>query len=348
MIEYDRNNNDTYVDKFSDNIQIDTEIHMFRNDKAKVLYCSGIFGDFSVQSKIAAANNILRFPSPAKVGLPKIKDIKIKTFIPMSLVQRYNHNEENLTIKHKSPVFYDTKIDKFILMLDYRFMRDISISELNIDNKSIYNIYPDKKDKNIKYIGLVFNSIADLDDIKKIDCSFNVFFESYKFYKMSLQGGEKVIVIKFLSSENSQVSLFDHKTINLLGKSLTTRRFDFEYAVFIRFNNRYYFCDENGNIIQNSSIIIDKKNEQTKLEDLNQISFLSHRSESNLFVVPYSEQQLTIIDNLSKKLHSIHNELCTLFEQAIDPDLSLDLPVLSISKDSNDEIKRLTSDLIPK
>lgn len=346
---YDRNDNDTYVEKFSDNMIADVEIHMYRNDKGSSISGSGIKGDFSVESRIAASNNVLKFPSSSKIGIPKIKDIKVDNFIPMTLVQRYNLSEEKLTINHKTPIFYDPKIDKFVLMIDHRFIRDISISELNIKNNSIYKIYKDKQNTDIKYIGLLFNTIAEISE-KKTDNSFYLFLEAYKFYKMSIQGGEKVIVLKFASSENKHVSLFESENIKkLLGNGLTTRHFDFEYAVFVRFSNRYYFCDNEGNIIQTSSIYIDKKKEQQKLDskmlsELSSFSFYSRGEDNNIFIVPYSEEQLKIIENISKKLHSIHNELCELFNKSTDSESSFDSPVLSISNDSSDLIKRLSFD----
>lgn len=348
---YDRNDNDTYVEKFSDNIVADVEIHMYRNDKGSSIAGSGNRGNFSVESRIAAQNNVLKFPTATQVGIPKIKDIKVYNFIPMTLVQRYNHSEEKLTINHKTPIFYDPKIDKFVLMLDHRFIRDISISELNIQNNSIYKIYPDKKNKDIKYIGLLFSTIPEISETKKTDNSFYLFLEAYKFYKMSLQGGEKVIVLKFARSENKHVTLFPFDNKKLLGKGLTSRQFDFEYAVFVRFSNRYYFCDNDGNIIQNSSIYIDKKKEQQNIDSkmlskLTDLAFYSRGQgeDNNIFIVPYSEEQLKIIENISKKLHSIHNELCELFNKSTDAESSFDSPVLSISNDSSDLIKRLSSD----
>lgn len=348
---YDRNNNDTYVEKFSDNIVADVEIHMYRNEKGSSIAGSGIRGNFSVESRIAAQNNVLKFPTATQLGITKIKDIKVDNFIPMTLVQRYNHSEEKLTIHHKTPIFYDQKIDKFVLMLDHRFIRDISISELNIKDNSIYKIYKDKKNKDFKYIGLLFSTVPEITETKNTDNSFSLFLEAYKFYKMSLQGGEKVIVLKFASSENKHVTLFQFESKKLLGNGLTTRQFDFEYAVFVRFGNRYYFCDNEGNIIQNSSIYIDKKKEQQNIDSkmlskLTDLAFYSRGQgeDNNIFIVPYSEEQLKIIENISKKLHSIHNELCELFNKSTDAESSFDFPVLSISNDSSDLIKRLSSD----
>lgn len=350
---YDRFDNDTYVEKYSDNIVNDTEIHMFQDKKGSVVKGKGIIGKFSVESRIAAANNILKFPSATKIGITKIKDIKISNFIPMTLIERYNHNEENLTIDHKTPIFYDSKIDKFVLMLDYRIIRDVDISELDIKDKSVYKIYKDKNDKSINYIGLLFNTVPEISCLSKYpDSPFNVFLEAYRFYKMSLQGGEKVIVLKFASSENKHVTLFHYESKKVLGNGLTTRQFDFEYAVFVRFGNRYYFCDNEGKIIQQNSLYIDKKKEQSKIDSkllskMSEVSLdLYSRGESednNIFIVPYTEEQFKIIENISKKIHSIHNELCALFDNATSADSDFDSQVLALPDNASELIKRISN-----
>jgi hypothetical protein len=343
--DYDRNDNDTYVEKLSDNILIDTELHMFRNPKGFTAHRS-IMGDFSVQSRIAAENNILKFPTASKVGIPKIKDVKVPTFIPMSLVDRYKHTDEQLSIHHKSPIFFDTKNNKFVLMLDHRMIRDIHVSELDISDETIFKIYPDKHNQNLKYIGLLFDNISDIDvdNLNKNGSPFSLFMEAYRFYKMALQGGEKVIVVQFLSEENVRNVLFDNRSSSsFMGKGLTTRQFTFEHAICIRFNDKYYFCDEKGMVIQKSSFFLDKIQEQkAKINPFNSAFDIQKRGEedcNSLFVVPYTEEQFQLIERLSNKLHSIHNELCDFFDQSTDKNSTIDHPIESISNGSGDFIK---------
>lgn len=339
---YNKLDNDTYVDKYSDNIFTDAEIHMFADPSGSSIMGNSIRGKFTVESRIFASNNILKFPTSTMIGIPKIKDVKVYNLIPMTLVHRYNHKEDELKIHHKSPVFYDTTANKFVLMLDHRFIRDISITELNIEDKSIYKIYKDKKNKDNNYIGILFKSIEELEESYNKDNKsnpFTVFLDAYKLYKMTIQGGEKVIVLKVASLENKNVGLFNHNLKKHIGNSMTTRQFQFEYAVFVRFDKRYYLCDNNGNIIQSSSIIIDKEKDQLNTENnmlskLTEISLFGTGEDSHTFIVPYSIEQLDIIESISKRIHAIHNELRDLFINATCPESNFDNPVLSIPKES--------------
>lgn len=70
------------------------------------------------------------------------------------------------------------------------------------------------------------------------------------------------------------------------------------------------------------------------LSKLSDISLFGVGEDSNTFIVPYSVEQFEVIENISKKIHAIHNELCDLFYNATDSDSDLDNPVLSISKES--------------
>ena len=54
-----------------------------------------------------------------------IKKKKLGTLYPMSFVQRYELEEDNLEYYQNTPVFFDPKKEKFVVLMDYRFCRDI-------------------------------------------------------------------------------------------------------------------------------------------------------------------------------------------------------------------------------
>lgn len=346
---YDRNDNDTYVEIYSMNPADDVEIHMYQDPKGGVLMggSNKIRGNFSVESRLKAANSVLQFPTASETGLVKITDRQLPTFMPMSLVSRYNLSEERLTYTQKTPVFYDTKVNKFIVLLDKRFLRDIKIAELALGDKNPhYRTYKDKKNGCLDYFGMLFDS---MDDIVK-QCAVNTkhenqpffnFLRAYQFYKMTLQEGEKVIIVQFRSEENKQSHLFGYDMSKFVDKGLTSRSFNIEHAVAVRFGLRYYFCDENGKILQNSAFHLDKylqqKKEDTALNHALTLANFSKRvmDKKEVFVTAYSEEQLAIIEALSKRMYDIQQELCNLFQSATNSEAPLDSSILSLPQQNS-------------
>lgn len=351
---YDRNDNDTYVERYSSIMARDVEIHMFKNDSGRVTDAGNIRGDFSVESGRTAQNNVLRFPTAASTGLVKIKNSTLHTLVPMSLVHRYELEEDHLTYRQVVPVFYDSKLDKFVLIMDYRFLRDVSMKELmpeKTEERKWLKIYQDKKQPDIKYLGLLFDSMADLDNAcqpKNRDGAENAFsyvLSAYTFYKMSLQGGEKVIIVKFGTHLNESPKLFKSLDRSSLKSGLKTSEFHFEYTVAVRFGKRYYLCDDQGNIQQKTSFHLDKAKEQDGIAMINQMGFaalgFSVDTNHDVFVVAYSDEQLQLIDNLSRKLNDLHKELCEFFRSGIDKDNTLDRPLLRIPKENGGLLPKL-------
>ena len=355
MKPYDKNDNDTYVEKYSNNPVKDVEIHMYQDHKGRSHGGNGIYGDFSVESSLRASNNVLHFPKARDVdvnGFTEIKKKKLGTLYPMSLVQRYELEEDNLEYYQNAPVFFDPKKEKFVVLMDYRFCRDIVISELgNIDGLVMYN---DKKDRSITYIGITYDTIAETT---KSNATFDALKEAYINYKMTLQQGEKVIIVRTETLDNDKLSIFNRGNYNLseyLGKSIFSTSFDFEFAVAVRFKDRYYLVDEDGLIIRKSAFFLKKDEIQkvsNKIEVFNAIVandkqlgaglFGFNESENQtLLVTAYSEQQLEIVKRVKQRIHEIHAELSELFGSTATNSNELDESILSLPTGST--IKRLT------
>lgn len=345
MIEhkkYDRNDNDTYVEMFSKRMDTDVEIHMFRDEKGSQVCGNNVRGFFSTESAKTAANNVLRFAKATDIGLVKIKDATLTTIVPMSLVQRYELSEENLKYKQKTPIFYDIKIDKFVVLMDYRFLRDVNAEELYLnDFKKIIKIYKDKRNNNLMHLGLVFETMehaqkmCSRNNISENDDPFEKVHEAYKHYNMAIRGGEKVIIVKFGITENERTKYFGLSNNDFVGKGLTTIGFNFEYAVSVRFGKRYYICDTEGNIFQKSSFHLDKVKAQNSLSTKDIMSLSNYEralyENEHVFVVPYSDEQFSLIDGLGKRLNALHQELRDLFVGATNKESESDNQIASIS-----------------
>lgn len=332
---YDRNDNDTYVEKLSNNPCLDVEYHMFRHEKGHVIAGDGIRGNFTTESGVKAANNVLHFPraSDIKSGeLVKITDRTLSTPYPLSLVQRYELNENNLTYSQKTPVFYDNKINKFVVLLDYRFARDIVISkEFNLDKKFVKLYYSKKED--FQYVGLLYTDMLEVNSGKSESLDF--LMEQYIAYKMTLQQGEKVIVLRYKTTQNQETKLFREN--NFIEDGLiSTHSLNFEYAVAVRFGKRYYLCDADGNIQQKTAFNLDKVKDQMPPSTGTSLKDYHYKQDelAEVYVVAYTEEQYKIIDNLAKRMHMIHNELAELFRSSTDKNSTMDMPLLSLPEKS--------------
>lgn len=321
---YDKNDNDTYTETLSTNPVMDAEYHMFRDPKGHIR-SGGIMGYFSEESRQKAENNVLRFPKPTATGLKHINDLKLPTLMPMSLVQRYNLSETNLIHRQRTPVFFDTKEEQFVVLLDHRFLRDIDVKELDIKGMNC-KVYNDKSTQG-RYLGLLSPSINGFREGG--NAFIDAIHEVYKAYNISLKEGEKVIVLRHMLRKNIRTELFSLKADqHLVGHGIETDRFDIEYAICVRFGSRYYICDDNGEIIQNSAFELQKDKEQ-RVESSEVKESLSLRikgapDECRLLILDYSEPTLSVIQAIVKKLHSIHSELSCLFELAVDRSRNID------------------------
>lgn len=351
---YDRNDNDTYVERYSSIMARDVEIHMFKNEEGRVIDANNIRGDFSVESTRIAQNNVLRFPTAAAIGLVKIKNSTLRTLVPMSLVHRYKLNEDHLTYKQVVPVFYDSKLDKFVLIMDYRFLRDVSLKELipeKNEERKWLKVYQDKKQPDTKYLGLLFDSMADLDDACHTrnrdgdEHAFSYVLSAYTFYKMSLQGGEKVVIVRFGTHINESPKFFKSLDRSALKSGLNTSEFHFEYAVAVRFGKRYYLCDDQGIVQQKASFHLDKAKEQDGKALANRMGLsalgYSIDNHDDVFIVAYSDEQLQLIEKLSHRLNDLHQELCDFFRSGIDKSNNLDRPLLSLPQEKSGLLTKL-------
>lgn len=337
---YDRNDNDTYVEKLGADPFDDTLLHMFRNEKGRVVGINGILGDFTIESDIKARNNVLHFPGAkdlAKNQLVKIKDKDVTTFYPLSMVHRYELNESNLIYRQKTPIFYDKKIDKFVVLLDYRFARDISALETEFcPDKELVKIYPGKE-QTFSYVGLVFDSMNDIDN-KEVP-AFEHFLNKYKDYRMTLQKGEKVIILRYKTLKDDRINLlrFSHADSNhILGNAIHTQSFYFEHAVAVRFGKRYYLCDQDGTILQKTAFNFDKKKEQAPVSNSQDLRDYRPKidSDAETYVVPYSEEQYKIISGLADRLQLIHSELANIFRESTNVNESVDHSVMALTDNS--------------
>lgn len=336
---YDKNNNDTYTDIFSYNPAKDVEIHMFRSEKGSVVTDAInsnnlIKGNFTVESAKKAANSVLQFISTAEardLGLIPIKKLTVPSLYPLSLIERYNISLDSLKYQQIVPVFFDTKIEKFLILMDRRFLRDVNINELNLHGKKNIKTYVNNKNGHQHFVGVIFEDFQE----RKLDLS--ALENIYHDYLLTLKQGKKVIVIRSANDTNRS------KLFSINDPNISSLNFSFEFSIAYQFGDYYYFTDDNGNINSSTRFNINKKKIQSKENLENESSILklynSISDDSNVYIVDYSDEQYNILLKLRDRINAINNEIVKLFGNG-DPECKTDPQILSL--DNHQHLKLIS------
>jgi hypothetical protein len=132
-LQYDPSNNDTYQRRFSLNPGLDAEVHQFRHERGTTTL-TGVHGFFSAESSRVGKNSVLQFPDGVRLRLMFIRTLKLKTPMPITLVERYERKPDAMLWDQQTPVYIDPQYEKFVLLLDRRFLRDSSVEDLGLSD----------------------------------------------------------------------------------------------------------------------------------------------------------------------------------------------------------------------
>lgn len=332
QIPYDRNNNDTYVELLSRDPAQDAEAHMFRNPNGGVVGPGRVMGNFSEESRHKAVNAVLRFPSARDAGLATLsKILKLNTPLPMTLVRRYERKADGLCHAQKTPVYFDTKLERFVVLLDARFLRDIEMSELGLDAREYrekFKVYEAVKTKNLpvsnKYLGLLFESI---DAIRQnADGSpLQILQSAYKLYNLRIADGEKVIVLRVAQDHSIRSMLVTTNIPSQILSQVIKHSFQFEFAIAYRFGDVCYLQSKDGEIEQAGSFHINKARDQDR--EAKGIAAIGRNDESLLLVLPYTEAQFELLSKIHDRMSALTNDVMSLFEMHQQPKERLDSPI---------------------
>lgn len=315
---YDKSDNDTYVEVLSENPYKDVHLHMFRDEENGFVEVNGVRGNYSADSIREAENHVLHFPTSADCGLIKIRDIKAVTLYPMSLVERYKLDVDDLVYTQRLPIYFDQSHEVFVLFMDSRFLRDLNWIELrqHLDRDSFYDrISPYVSTRGAKtYLGISFKEISE---IKAASDHFNdpafksplrALHEAYVKYKQSSELREKVIVVRFGHLSNSS-SLFD--LVSTPDKPLRAKSepFQLEYSIGYRVGDRYHLADERGDICQDKVLVVDRESEE-------------------MIILPYSMEQIQILKSVEKAMNTYKLRVVDFLVQSKRPDELIDSPLI--------------------
>lgn len=317
-MNYDKKNNDTYIEKYSNHMAMDVEIHMFKDDTAMV-YAHGFRGNFNDESTKTAQNNVLHFESSKTLGkeFVLIKYKNRQSLIPLSLMNRYEHKVFNLSYTQKTPIFFNTETEKFVVAMDNRVLRDLKENDFR---EKILKISPDISITK-EQILLSYESLDDLYEDKT--SIYKNLKELYLQTLLKIYPGEDVIILKYETKENEESYFYPAghyppviSKDKIPSHLYSSSNIDFEYLKAKKISdNDFYIYDNHGELLTQENFYFDKeKIKKAKLdENKNNLHLSSYTDNASMLIFPYSDKDWALLSTLKEKIDSIFSDLDTLF-----------------------------------
>lgn len=344
---YDKNDNDTYVEKYSSDMILDVEIHMFKSDKGSSV-SGGVLGNFSEESRQTARNNVLHFPTASDLGLKLLKETKLKSILPYSLMKRYDIELWNVEYTQKTPVFFDVSEEKFVLCMDKRILRDLS--ELPKFEKSLSSIdsVEVKSTSTDSQILIKYDSLSDLVSDKT--GAYSAVKDKYRAQLLTLSDENNVIITAYNTDEDVR-SYFSNSSNGIsLIKSADTKKlqlksvnisFEFFKAKMVG-ENKFYLYDSDGNLNTSSILNLEKK----KYREDQKNSFQSNSNIPMFFgdskaynISKYSEEDWDALVALRNSLGNVFNDLNTILSKQKSSSNQLDMSISEIEFNEDTSLK---------
>ena len=341
--QYDKNNNDTYTTKYGNGMAYDAEMHMFQSDTGSIVN-GKVRGSFSVETVIAAKNNVLHFEnakslsghSDGEFNLQIIKYKDKESLIPLSLMKRYERPLYDITYTQKNPIFFDLNSEKFVCVLDNRVLRDIKENQdfreniLNIPDVSIIN------SKNSEQIVLSYESLTALYEDKT-----GIYQEIKQFYlkeMLKIFPGDDVIIVNYSLEENKESHFSPNggyssiiQPQQIASHSFSSANIQFEFLKAKKVAPNYYYLYENEQLNNNFLFHLDKDKKRKAINEQNSQSMQNIRfcRDNPVTVVPYSESDWQVLSQLKAKMDNIFTDLDSILLKQKTND-SLDNPLTQI------------------
>lgn len=309
-----------------------------RGSSAENSLLGSFFGCSYVETQTKAENSVFHFPKASSIsGFIKIESRKITTLMPSSLIERYKIKGQ-VTFYQIANIYYSTKSHEFIVLMDERLCKDMTPTEIlpNEKNPNI-KLFNDKKDNSVVYLGITGKTIIDLIDnlsLRDKNSPFYLLKESYQRHFLSLEDGERVIVIRYktlgnseISKTHSQSSVPNFSDYDLVADLMTKQSMDFEFFQAAKIRNLFYLMDESGTINTKSIVYFDEKEtdpEYIKAND--KTSMYGEKGGLSFVIMPYSDDNWNFIKNLNARLSQLCKDLEGFFLSSKTPVGELDKP----------------------
>jgi hypothetical protein len=310
---YDKSDNDTYVEKLGKKPCEDVHLHMYRDPDGFILL-DNIRGNYTADSLRVAENHVLRFPTSMEVEMEKVRDIKAITLYPMSLVERYDLADDDLIYTQKLPVYTDAHSGRVILFMDARFLRDLNYIELiqHLEKGPFsqrIRQYPSAHGE--LFLGISFSEVSEIKEASDFfhDPNYRsplrALYEAYVKYKLSCEYREKVIFVRYTNDPDvfSLTHLLGHECTGL------AHQYHLEYSIGFKVAERLHLADENGDICQDKVLKVDP-------------------SAQGFLVLPYSVDQMRILRRLDDSLDAYRLRVLDFLSQSKLDEGTFDQPLV--------------------
>jgi hypothetical protein len=307
----------------------------------------GHFCESSVEFNEKLLAMSLNFPKAANFNQVKLlKSVKLPSLFPSWMMERYEKNDE-VVLHHKTPIYYDSKVDMFILFLDTEFFRQTTPTGLNFKNTYHTEVYKGKDGK--YYAAFKADSMKSLIDCMSLSDNKSPLKQYVQLYRQRFLDATKAkrvicLAMKIDCHQNpdndpnnglpgssirlnsDSASRANRETIERL---IIAQKTEFELYQGALIDDLIYLMNEEGTINPNAIMCSVKHQRQKK-----QIIKMHDHNDFTYLMMPYTEADWNSLKTIHDRMFNLMKDLSNFFSAGYNENELLDMPVTEISADT--------------
>jgi hypothetical protein len=307
----------------------------------------GHFCESSVEFHEKVLAMSLNFPKAANFNQVKLlKSVKLPSLFPSWMMERYEKHDD-VVLHHKTPIYYDSKVDKFILFLDTEFFRQTTPTGLNFKNTEHTEAYKGKDGK--YYAAFKADSMKALIDCMSLSDDKSPLKQYVQLYRQRFLDATKAkrvicLAMKIDCHQNpdndpnnglpgssirlnsDSASRANRETIERL---IIAQKTEFELYQGALIDDLIYLMDEEGTINPNAIMCSVKHQRQKK-----QIIKMHDHNDFTYLMMPYTEADWNSLKTIHDRMFNLMKDLSNFFSAGYNENELLDMPVTEISADT--------------
>lgn len=293
----------------------------------------GFFGHSSVEFINKVSNMVLRFPKASDFNqLKLIKSLELPSLYPSWMIARYGL-DDNVTLHHLTPVFYDARHHKFVAFLDADFYRDISPAAVKLGNIPNFCTMQNKKGKTYgAFTADTFKELTNsvVADNTKEDSSFQQAVRVYRRHFLNAANGERIICVGFKHNGSTKSSyelltgVHSYSNSDLVSNLTRFQSVAFELYQGALVDDMIYLMDDEGTLHPDAMVLATKQRRKRAEGD----KFLKvSNKDFTYFTIPYTDHDWKKLVAIHDRVKSIMSELQSFFSSGSLPNEKHDKPL---------------------
>lgn len=251
---------------------------------------------------------VLHYPKPADIGMVFIKSFVGITLYPPFIISRYNLDD--FAIKHKINIYYSPKEESFFGFFDEDFLTDNVLSMLTRNTETKLDIVKNKN-TNKKY--LCYRA-KDVETIRKFfsfsNKDFKIIRENYQNSKIDFSKADKVIVIRYESTDSYNDISFKNFNRTDISKIIKSQNLNFSFFKALKVKNHFFLLDDNDNIDTEKVISVSKS----------LFTFGKEESKETILFNEYTDEDWRVINDIFNRYKELNDSLYNLFNSCENKD----------------------------